>query len=61
MPTSEDHQIDDSIQFLKTEILELEARLRDRRQHGRANPKSISRRMLVSAQRVDELISKAYP
>ena len=61
MVTPEEHQIDDSIQFLKTEILELEARLRDRRQRRPANAKSVSRRMLVSAQRVDELISKVYP
>jgi len=61
MPTLEEHQIEDSIQFLKAEILELEARLRDRRQRRQSNPRSTSKRMLVSAQRVDELISKAYP
>jgi len=60
MVTSAEHQIHDAIQFLKTEIMELETRLRDRQRPLRS-PQSVSKRVLASAQRVDELISRAYP
>ena len=56
-----DQQIHDSIQSLKSEIMELEAALQDENLHQRPRVlKSVSKRMLLSAQRVDELIWASY-
>jgi hypothetical protein len=65
MTSLEDQGIYDSIQFLRSQITELEARLQvpDGKGYARPRPvilRSVSRRMLLSAQRVDELVWAAY-
>jgi hypothetical protein len=65
MTSLEDQGIYDSIQFLKSEITELEARLQVRVEKRYARPRpvilrSVSRRMLLSARRVDELVWATY-
>jgi hypothetical protein len=57
MTFPKDQQVHDSIQSLKSEIVELEAALQDENLHQRPRVlKSVARRMLLSAQRVDELV-----
>jgi hypothetical protein len=57
------HEIDETIQSLKSQITELEARLQDDEERRRPNlgtVSSVAKRMLLSAQRVEELVSAAY-
>jgi hypothetical protein len=57
MTFPKDHQVHDSIQSLKSVIVELEAALQDENLHQRPRVlKRVSKRMLLSAQRVDELV-----
>jgi hypothetical protein len=52
--------INQTLQTLKAEITELEARLKDAGEHPRrylGTTSSVPKRMLLSAQRVEELVS----
>jgi hypothetical protein len=57
------HEIDETIQSLKSQITELENRLQgdeERRRPNLGTVSSVAKRMLLSAQRVEELVSAAY-
>jgi len=58
----QNEDINQNLERLKAEITELEARLKDAGQHRRPNlgtVTSVVKRMLLSAQRVEELVSAA--
>lgn len=57
MVSPKEEEIRASIVLLRSEIAELEAVLKDEdRHHRQGTLKSVSRRMLMAAQRVDDLI-----
>ena len=61
MVTSQRDEIERAIQSLKSEITELQARLEDKeRRPNVGTVSSVAKRMLLSAQRVEELVSAAY-
>jgi hypothetical protein len=57
MSSPKGQEIQDSVLLLKSGIVELEAVLKDKdRYHRQGTLKMVSRRMLMAAQRVDDLI-----